>query len=383
MGVKGVILVTMSSLVPRVVRRVQDNMFHRKEYDPTLRIENPGKLGAAARLGKEIDQGLAEEGGWVPASQMDARLLLAAYGGYQRSIEKHLSCISPYEALVDNVAVIKSALDAYTRPADFTWLVLSNGVLSLAGEFDLPEAAALRVCIDCHRMLDPTSVDKDTELPALRIASFTVQKRRLDERTIAFERNVQLVGLTNDSSSAARQVAQDAALSFLRTSGNRSRVLAVGVQALGSAEDIVGPVISARLFDIEYRWRDLAKEEARFNGSAEEMRGDLFDRAEAVVDGIKQRQIVAAIVSHAVRAVPHANEELISRLKRYDQQLMQYPTLVNETKFISVIGAVSESLMPRLEAELASNPTHRHDPGFVESYNLCARYAAQPPLVHV
>lgn len=369
-------------MIPRVERRVDDNRFHRKVHDPSLRIGYPGRLGAEASDGKIVDATLAEEAGWLPQETMDPRLLLAAHGGYAHAMEEHLNCVSTHEALADNVAVIKSVLDMYTRPSDFAWVMLSNGSIALTGEFDVPDADALRVRVDCHRMLDPKTIDEDVEVPALRVGTFYVQKKHFENRTIAFSEDMQLVGLSAAATPEARRVAQDAALSFLRPSGNRSRVLSVSVEALECASDEAGSVISQRLFDIEYRWRDLEREKARFDGSAAELNGDLVDRAEAVVSGIKQQQVVAAVVSHATRAVPHNVEALASRLKRYDDQLVLNPSLMNQAQFLTILASVSSQLLPLLKQTLSSSPEKGEDREFVNNYNICARYAQQP-LIHV
>lgn len=359
---------------------MEENTFYAKVHDPSLRIDNPGKLGAEANRGKDVDVRLAEQCGWVPAGKVDSRLLLAAHGGYKEALQTHLQGVDEHESLMDNVAVIKSALDAYTRPSDFTWVVLTNGNIALVGEFDAPDAAALRVNVDCHKMLDPNTVNTDTELPALRVGSFVVRKQRPTDRTISFSEDIQFVGLTHNSTQAARAVAQDAAIAFLRPSRNRSRVLSVSVSALADEDDATGAVISARLFDIEYRWRTLEKEEARYDGSALELNGDLTQRAQAVAEGVRQRQVVAAIVSSAARTAPHSIEELSSRLRQYDSRLAVSPELADNNKFLMVMSVVSDTLMPLMKAALQQEPHKGEDGGFVSDYNLCARYAAEPEI---
>ena len=370
----------MSHMIPRVSRRVEENTFYAKAYDPSLRIANPGKLGAAAGNGKPVDARLAEQCGWITPGQIDANLLLASHGGYTQAMHTHIDSVPRHENLMDNVAVIKSALDAYTRPSDFTWVVVTNGTVALVGEFDVPDAQALRVCVDCHKMLDPADVNLDIELPALRVGGFVVEKRPGD-RTISFSEDIKLIGLTNDAPEAARMVAQDAALAFLRPSRNRSRVLSVSVQAIEKADDPSGPVISSRLFDIEYRWRKLDKEEARFDGSAAELNGTLSQRVEAVADGVRQRQMVAAIVSDAARIAPHSIEALSSRLRHYDARLGAHPELVENERFLMVLLVVSGALMPLLKAQLAKAPAAQKDLDFVASNNICARYLSEVGLV--
>ena len=367
-------------MIPRVARRVEENTILFKSHDSSLRIDNPGKLGADARMGKTIDGRLAEQAGWVPSSMMDPRLLLAAHGGYAQAMAMHINNIPEHDSYLDNVAVIKSALDAYTRPSDFTWVVLTNGSIALVGEFDARDAAALRVCVDCHKMLDPSTTSKDVELPSLRVGGFVVRKQRPSDRTISFSQDMQLMGLTTDSTDAARMVAQDAAISFLRPSRNRSRVLSVSVQALDDVDDPTGPVVSSRLFDIEYRWRDLDKELARFDGSATELNGEMDERTEAVADGVRQRQVVAAIVSHAATTSPHSIDTLCSRLQHYDSRLVANPLLVTNRRFLMMIGVVCSTLMPMMKAELSRAPEKSVDEGFVSSYNLCARFLSEPGL---
>ena len=368
------------SVIPRIARRIEDNAFHSKAYDPSLRIATPGNLAKNATNGKMVDARLAEQEGWVPSDQVHPALLLAAIGGYERALRTHTDSVPTHERIADNMAVIKSALDQYSRPADFTWVVLTNGNVSVVGDFEVPEADAVRVSVDCHRMLDPKTVDDDVELPALRIASFVVHKKQFEDRRIAFSEDVQLLGLTSQSTAQARAVAQDAALSFVRPSCNRSRVMAVSVQALAHADDDAGPVISSRLFDIEYRWRDLEMEQARFDGSAAELNGDLSQRAQVVANGLQKRQLVAAVVSGAVRATPHAAPVLATRLRRYDDQLVANPELLHNAHFLMVMNVVSDTLMPLLQTQLSVNPGMHTDPAFVANYNLCARYCSKPQL---
>jgi hypothetical protein len=368
-------------MIPRVARRVEENTFYAKAYDPSLRIANPGKLGATVGSGRPVDARLAEQCGWITPGQINANLLLAAHGGYAQVMRTHMDGVPKHENLMDNVAVIKSALDSYTRPSDFTWVVVTNGTVALVGEFDVPDAQALRVCVDCHKMLDPRDVNTDVELPALRVGGFVVEKSRPGDRTISFSEDVQLVGLTNEAPEAARMVAHDAALAFLRPSRNRSRVLSVSVQAIENPTDPSGPVISSRLFDIEYRWRNLEKEEARFDGSAVELNGSLSERVEAVADGVRQRQMVAAIVSDAARVAPHSIESLASRLRHYDARLGAHPELVNNERFLMVLSVVSGALMPLLKAQLAKAPAAQKDLDFVTNYNICARYLSEVGLV--
>jgi hypothetical protein len=367
-------------VVPRITRRVEDNAFHSKVYDPSLRIANPGKLGRVEENGKTIDTRLAEQAGWIPSAQLDPALLLASLGGYEQAMRAHIDAVSTHERISDNMAVIKSALDSYTRPADFTWVVLTNGDIGITGEFKVPEADALRVTVDCHGMLDASTVDRDIELPAMRIGSFVVHKKQFEEERIHFSEDVQLVGLTSAATHAARAVAQDAAVSFVRPSRNRSRVLSVSVQALANAADEAGPVISARLFDIEYRWRDLEKEQARFDGSAAELNGDLSERTQVVANGVQKRQLVAAVVSGAVRASPHPAEVLATRLRRYDDRLITNPELLHNQHFLLVMAVVSDTLMPLLKAALQAQPERRSNQAFVTNYNLCARYCSQGQL---
>ena len=367
-------------MIPRVVRQIHDNRFHKKVRDPSLRIGYPGRLGRSADAGDVVDAARAEEAGWIVDRDVDATLLLASVGGYEAAFETHLRAVPEHEDVMEHVAVIRSALDAYSRPSDFTWVVLSNGSISLAGEFVAPDANALRVVVQYNGMLDSESVDDDVALPPVTISTFVVEKRRFDDDTIAFTQDIMLMGLSKDTSDVAREVAHDAALAFVRPSGNRSRVLLVNVNALQHTSDENGPLISSRLFDVEYRWRDLRKEQARFDGSAPELNGKVSARAEVIIDGIQNRQVVAAVTSASSKAMPHTAGTMISRLRRYHECLMQRPKLAENQNFVASMAFVGTALMHEMKQALLQDAELASDAEFVASYNLCAIYTDEPPL---
>lgn len=345
---------TRPTTIPRIDRRLQENIFFNQKFDPSLRVQTSQPVSC----------------------EFPHALLLAAHGGYAKSLETHVDSVNSFESLAENVAVIKKQLDQYSRPSDFSWVSLNNGLISIVGDFDASGFDALRVDVDVHLMLDPTSVDADVELPPLRIRSFACSKSSATDHTIGFSEEFQLVGLTSDSSPDARLVAQDAGLSFLRPSGNRSRVMSVTVHALDDSKSTIGPVISSRLFDIEYRWNDLAREQARFHGSAPELNGTLLERTTVVKDAIKKRSVVAAIVSSAVASTPHVAEALAARLFRYDTQLISNPELLKQKNFLIVMSVVSDTLLPLLNHQLKRNPAKRNEVGFANAYNLCNKYAS-------
>lgn len=373
----------MRNLVtPRVVRRLEENTCFSKSLDPSLRIVTAGRLGASARDGQHVDARLVEQEGWVPASDIDPRLLLAAQGGYDAAMISHLNAVSPHEKLEDNVGVIKSVLDTYTRPEEMEWVVMSNGTVAIQGEFDTRNYDGVQVTVDYHGMLDITSVDHDRPAPSLCIGRFVARKQRALDHKILFKKDVHLVGLSGESTDTARAVAQEAAQAFVRPSGNRSRLLSVSVQGVDDQDMPVGKPMVRRWFDVEYRWRSLEREEARFNGSAEELNGELIDRVGVVITGIRNRQLVAGVVAHTSGAVPHTEAALVSRLRRYDKQLQSFPELVKDGSFVASIGITSTSLMPQLESQLRANPGIGTNPEFRMKYNLCAAYTRQP-AIHV
>jgi hypothetical protein len=278
------------------------------------------------------------------------------------------------------VGVIRQVLDSQQRADDFAWLVVSNGRVSIRGSFDARGYDALHVTVDYHGMLDPKTVDRDIAMPALRLDGFVARKQRSLDNNIEFVHELQLTGLSHDAPVSARMVAHDAALSFVRPSGNRSRMIGVRVQGVDDQDQPIGNAMAQRLFDVEYRWREVEKEEARFDGSASELSGDLIDRAEAVVKGIRERNIVAAVLSHTSSAVPHTEAALVTRLRRYDNQLQTYPTLVKDTGFLAGLGVTSDTLMPMLMGQLAATPSLGSNLEFKTNYNLCAQYTLQAPI---
>ena len=360
--------------IPRVLRRLHDNKFHRKEHDPSISIGHPAQT---------LKPEFAEQAGWVPPDDVEPQLLLAAHGGYQRALDAHMECVSVHETLEDNAGLVKSTLDSYARPADFTWIVLSNGRVTISGEIDAPPRVdALEVRVELVGMLDAQSVDEDVAMPPLEVGKFVTRRLPGHARgsAISFSKDVELVGLAENAPEHAKQVAHDAALSFVRPSENRARQLLVSVRAANDDDEPVGDVVRSRIFDVEYRWRALDREEARFAGTAAELNGELVARADAVVEGIKNREIVAAVIMHATRPAPHTEATLTSRLRHYDARLVADPELLKNDDVLKVIGATSEALMPVLKKALHDAPERGEDASFVGTYNICATYCAETPL---
>lgn len=368
--------------VPRVARAEEQDRFARATYDPSLRIGNPGRLERDWTQ-RKINAELAEQEGWVPSDDIDPALLLASQGGFDRVLMNHVQCVNAQDSLEQRAGVVRSALASYTRPSEFTWLVASNGVLAIKGKFDAPMGEAMRVRVTYHGALNAKTVDEDLPAPELLVDEFVVRKSVRGGNEIRFSQEVKLLGMTREASPVSRTIAQDAALSFLRPSGNRSRLLCVSMQPLDGSDAPIGDTVASRVFDVEYRWRNKALEDARYTGDATELCGDTYERVAAVVERIKARQMVAAVVSHATRTVPHREATLVSRLRYYDAQLVEYPALLDDKGFIHVLGAVSDALMPKLETQLKAAPELKDDLDFVTNYNLCAQYTTGETLTDV
>lgn len=266
---------------PAERRRVADHMHSTMNREHNIRIAAPAES--------------TEEDGVVSYLLISPQLAHAAVGGCAASMSAYQN-LTPADAPADTLGGIKTEVDAFTRVDEVEWRMLSNGSIAVSGALEV-DADELEVEVAVRGMYDPSSVDVDASVPAVAVERFVVSTGIPGEFT--FNKTVKLFGMEEGESLAVRKVSQDAALSFVRPSADRHRELKVSVYA--ATTQSARECIRETSFDVEYRWKDLKKEEARALGTAVEFHGTLRDRAEAIHAAIKAREIVAGVASRGKR----------------------------------------------------------------------------------